>query len=338
MPRTKAKPVLRRRTLAEVAEQGIAESHGLHTSDLGFHSFCVEVFDTPESHAIFEQAELREPDQAVKETCGAPWTADADDEAKKRASQFIKKEIHDPELRVRVFYNDVLCKSEEDCKKDETFPQKSIGWLKARSCSITGSDFASAMCRNPYKSSKRFLSDKVGSSHGEASKFSQWGTDHEEHAEEAFKFVLDKRCDSPYRIDHPAIFKHVDAQWIAVSPDGILRHRDASGNDVVELVEYKAPAYYRHSHTYPYEKHKGGIPPQYYDQIQGTMWLMKNYDVCPGSKTVKGTYFVVWQPHALSVVYVPYCEEFATQLSTNLRKFYFEKFIPGCIDALKRSM
>lgn len=323
----------RRRTLAEFAEQGIATAHGSHVSDLNFKAFMVEVFDTPESHSQFEQSDLRDPDSKSHGSVGPPWSDEAAEEYKKKASEFVLTGCHDPEL----FYKNVLCKSEEDCKKDETYPQKSIGWLQARSCSITGSDFASAMCRNPYKSSKRFLSDKVDSAHGESSKYAQWGTDHEEHAEEAFRVVLDTRCTSPYRIDHPTIFKHVDAQWIAVSPDGILRHRDSSGNDVVELIEYKAPAYYRHSTEYPYQKHMGGIPPQYYDQIQGTMWLMRNYGVCPGSKTVKGAYFVVWQPHALSVVYVPYCEEFASQLSTKLKQFYFEKFIPKCIDKLKRT-
>jgi hypothetical protein len=65
------------------------------------------------------------------------------------------------------------------------------------------------------------------------------------------------------------------------------------------------------------------------------MWLMRNYDVCAHSRTVRGTFFVVWQPHALHITYIPYSETYASALTDKIKKFYFEKLIPSCIQELK---
>jgi putative phage-type endonuclease len=339
MPRTKKPPTPRKRTLTEIAKHAIeSESNTFSFAEqidtssqisncLNLHPYCVQVYNTPESHAIYEQAELREPDESLNVLEPKPWEKNAPPEARALAKQYSAS----PEL----FFERVIKKDAEECAKDASYPQRSPGWLQARSTSITASDFSSAVCRNPYKSSVKFLNGKVNpNSDSFSSKYAQWGVDHEEHAEEAFVEVLADHSSVPFRIDHPHMFKHVDAQWIAVSPDGIITYKEPSGGLVVDLIEYKAPAYYRHENTYPYMKHKGGIPPHYYDQIQGTMWLMKKYDVFPNCRTVRGTFFVVWQPHALSVMYIPYSESYATALCEKVKAFYFSKFIPTCIEQL----
>jgi putative phage-type endonuclease len=328
MPRTKPTPKPRKRTITEIAEESIKE--GGSSSALGFNSFVVQVFNTPEHHSIFEKQELRDPDESLVTADPRPWEAAAGD------IRLQAKEAMGDSTDPNRFYT-FLNKSEEECKADTQHPQRSPGWHNARSFSITGSDFASAVCRNPYKSGKKLLEGKVAPSKDSlSSKFAQWGVDHEIHAEEAFLAVLNETCMSPYNLQHPNMFKHVDAQWIAVSPDGVLTHHDEDGEVVVDLIEYKAPAYYRDATFYPYRKHEkeGNIPPHYYDQIQGTLWLMRNFDVFPNGRTVRGCYFVVWQPHALSVVYIPYKEVYANSLAEELRKFYFQKFLPGCIKML----
>lgn len=332
MPRAKSTPKPRKRTVSEIAEESILE--GGESSSLGFKAFQITVYSTPEHHSSFEKQELRDPDESVTTADPRPWESTADPEIRKRAMEAMGDST-DPNR----FYT-FLCKSEEDCKADTQHPQRSIGWHNARSFSITGSDFASAVCRNPYKSGRKLLAGKVAPSKDMlSSKFAQWGVDHEVHAEEAFTAVLERECKSPFHLQHPHMFKHVDAQWIAVSPDAVLTHHNDDGEVVVDLVEYKAPAFYRDARYYPYRKfaNVGNVPPHYYDQIQGTLWLMRNFDVFPNGRTVRGCYFVVWQPHALTVVYVPYKETYANELADNLRKFYFQKFIPKCIEELKET-
>jgi putative phage-type endonuclease len=328
MPRVKSTPVPRKRKVSEIAKDSIEE--GGESSALGFKAFQVNLFSTPEHHCIFEKQELRDPDETSITADPRPWEA-ASGDIKAKA-----KDLMGGSLDPTRFYS-ILCKTKEEVEKEISYPQRSVEWHNARSFSITGSDFASAVCRNPYKSGKKLLEGKIAPSKDMlSSKFAQWGVDHEQHAEEAFSAVLETWCLSPFLLHHPSMFKHVDAQWIAVSPDAVLTYRDDDNNEVVDLVEYKAPAYYRDAHHYPYRKHEsdGNVPPQYFDQIQGTMWLMRNYDVFPGGRKVRGCYFVVWQPHALSIVYVPYKETYANELAKNLKAFYFDKFMPKCIEEL----
>lgn len=338
MPRAKSKPVQRKRTLNEIAQEAIETQSlcsGVQLTNSSKLSICLNlkpfettVYSTPDSHSKFEGADLRDADETLVTVAPKPWEKSADQETRAAALQYTAT----PEL----FFEKVIKKNAEECAKDTSYPQKSEGWLNARSTAITASDFSSAVCRNPYKSSVKFLGSKVKPSLDSfGSKYTQWGVDHECHADEAFRNVLDKNEAFMYRIDYPNMFKHVDAQWIAVSPDGILNYNDDTGTPRVELIEYKAPAYSRHAAEYPYTKHKGGIPPHYYDQIQGTMWLMRNYDVCPHSRTVTGTFFVVWQPHAMHITFIPYAEEYANELTNKIKKFYFEKLVPSCIQELK---
>jgi len=330
MPRVKSTPKPRKRTINEIAEESIKE--GGSSSALGFKSFVVQLFSTPEHHSVFEKQDLRDPDESSVSADPRPWEQTAAPDVRTKVKEHMGTS-GDP----TVLYS-FLCKSKDEVEADTKHPQRSVGWHNARSFSITGSDFASAVCRNPYKSGKKLLAGKVAPSKDRlSSKFAQWGVDHEDHAEEAFSAVLEGICVSPFLLQHPAMFKHVDAQWIAVSPDAILTHHDEDGNVVVDLVEYKAPAYYRDAPYYPYKKYEtnGNVPPHYYDQIQGTLWLMRNYDVFPNGKSVNGCYFVVWQPHALSVVYVPYKETYANELAAKLKEFYFGKFLPQCIEELR---
>jgi hypothetical protein len=53
-----------------------------------------------------------------------------------------------------------------------------------------------------------------------------------------------------------------------------------------------------------------------------------------GGSAMKGGWFVVWQPHALYVTYVPYVEEYANRLMEGVHSFYKDEFVPACVEKI----
>jgi hypothetical protein len=72
----------------------------------------------------------------------------------------------------------------------------------------------------------------------------------------------------------------------------------------------------------------------YLDQMVGSMWLIKNHDLVRQGKSLKGGWFVVWQPHALSVTYVPYVESYANSLMEGVHDFFKNTFVPACVETI----
>jgi putative phage-type endonuclease len=277
------------------------------------------VCDTPESHGEFEWQELPEPEPSVSLFC-MPW----DDPLQ-----------HDylcslPPLTPELFHTFIVQRDSDD----GDHKQRSEGWHRARAFCITASQFGSAVGHNKYQSRPALYRHKLHPHLNPlSSPYAQWGVEHEKHAEEAFSVFLQRK--GMFTIDHPNLFRHKDAPWVACSPDGVLYRRE-NERDVVELIEYKAPAYYRNKVGHPYMKDPYNIPRSYLDQIQGTMWLMRNYDVVRGGRTVERCWFVVWQPHALYVTHIPYLEEYAETLMKSVKDFYTMEFIPGCIEEVTK--
>lgn len=280
---------------------------------------------TPESHSEFEHVQLVEPPR-VSPSFFMPWDS---------PSEFETLDLLEP-LSFDLFLERYVKRTRKECEDEGKHEQRSDGWHRARAFCITASQFGSAVGHNRYLSRPALLRSKIHPHlHMVSSSFVQWGVEHEVHAEEAFRLFLDSRCEGLYTIDHPNLLKHEDAPWVACSPDGILTRR-SEGVDVVELVEYKAPAYYRNKAGHPYEKEPYNVPKQYMDQIQGTLWLMRNYDVLRNGRSVERCWFVVWQPHALYITHIPYLEGYATSLMKSVKDFYMKEFIGGCLDEVQK--
>ena len=291
---------------------------------------CLETFltSTPDHHSEFEHVHLKDPPK-VSCTFRMPW----DDPL-----QYDTLDSLPFPLSIDLFMEYFVKRSKAKCKEDCDHAQRSDGWHLARAFSITASQFGAAVGHNKHLSRPALLRTKLHPHlHPVSSSYAEWGVEHEVHAEEAFKVFLTNTVEGLYSIDHPNMLKHEDAPWVACSPDGILTRRE-NEQDVVELIEYKAPAYHRNKVGHPYSKDPYNIPKQYMDQIQGTMWLMRNYDVVRNGRSVERCWFVVWQPHALYVTHIPYLQGYAELLMESVKGFYMKDFVEGCIDEITKSV
>lgn len=294
-------------------------------SALSIDCLATLLTETPESHSEFEHLVLVDPPK-VSPCFLMPW----DD-----FLQFDRLYSLPCPLSMDSFIEHFVKRSREKCLEEGTYPQRSDGWHQARAFCITASQFGAAVGHNKYLSRPKLLQSKVHPHlHPVCSSFAEWGVEHEVHAEEAFKAFLEKQG-SPFYIDHPNLLKHEDAPWVACSPDGVLTRRE-NGQEIIELIEYKAPAYYRNHTGHPYAKDPYNVPKQYMDQIQGTMWLMRNYDVIQKGRFVERCWFVVWQPHALYITHVPYLERYANSLMSHVRDFFMNDFAKECISEISR--
>jgi putative phage-type endonuclease len=303
----------------------LTKTQWLAKNCLGLAMFQTEVSQTPESHSEFEWVELASPKKVSEPPFLMPW----DDESQ---FDFI---VSLPSIDVNVFFDTFVKRTKAQCIEESKFEQRSIGWHRARAFCITASQFASAGGHSRYMSRPAYAKSKLHPHlHIPDSPFIQWGVEHEIHAKEAFEAFLTTRVKSLYRIDHPNLLKHEDIPWMACSPDGVLYRKDDEGNEIVELLEFKAPAYYRDKIGHPYSKEPFNIPRHYMDQIQGSMWLMRNHDVIQGGKSIERCWFVVWQPHACYVTHIPYLESYANELAETVHSFYRTEFEPKAIELL----
>ena len=288
--------------------------------------FKTELFSTPESHSCFEHNELCSDDANSSEAVNfkMPW----DDPAQLK---FLKQiQPITSETFERVFVDRTL----EQCLKEQECEQRSEEWHKARAFSVTASQFGASVGHNRYMSRPALLHHKINPQDVKIpQQYIKWGIEHEQHAEEAFVSMLHERSPGMLSIQHPGLLKHPSKPWTACSPDGILR-RWENGVEHVELIEYKAPAYHREKLGHPYSKDLYNIPAMYLDQMQGSMWIIRNHDLVRGGSTMKGGWFVVWQPHALYVTYVPYVEDYANRLMEGVHSFYKDEFVPACVEKI----
>lgn len=295
---------------------------------LSIEPFRTELVATPESHSCFEHNDLCYDDEADSSEAvhfKMPW----DDPSQLKFLKSIQPITYESFEKVFVH------RTAQDCEREQQCAQRSDEWHKARAFSVTASQYGASVGHNRYMSRPALLRHKLSPDSTKIpQQYIKWGIEHEEHAEQAFRCFLDKRCsDGIYTIDHPGLLKHPSRPWTACSPDGILR-RWENGTEVVELIEYKAPAYHREKIGHPYSKDVYNIPSMYLDQMQGSMWLIRNHEVIRGGSTMKGGWFVVWQPHALYVTYVPYVEDYANRLMENVHSFYKDDFVPACVEKI----
>lgn len=297
-----------------------------------------DAMETPIEHSEYELTELPAFVPSQRAAHCMPWEGDEERYIKFRASL--------PSLTPEALY--AVMAPIGDCD----MPQRSQEWYTARSFRVTGSQFASAAHENPSMSASKLLEAKVYPSRNpfDGNAYTEWGSLHEVHAEDAFIQFLSKYLgpvsepDRPVeklgckdfafadgsRLEHPGLLSADPTRWLGFSPDALLWNKDRTE---VELIEYKCPAYQRSGPGHPYAaKNSICVPRQYMPQIQGSMHLLR--ERYPNVRCVR-CWFVVWQAHQFFVTHVPYVPSYAKRTVDAGTTFFHDRFLPACIDAIK---
>jgi len=291
---------------------------------------------TPIEHSAYELTEL--PTFTPQTPRGMPWEEDE--------ATFIKFRATLPEVVTGETIYNLVAKPLLAGPTDA--PQRSDAWHAARSFAMTASQFASAASENPNMSpSKLLLTKTYPRQNGfTGNSFTEWGTVHEKHAEEAFiQFLcehkqatsttdtvdgqIEVRFSDGSRLTHMSHLRNAKLPFLGFSPDALLWNADSTE---VSLVEYKCPAYQRSGPGHPYAaKNSLCVPRHYMPQIQGSLQLLReNYR---GVKCVRA-WFVVWQAHQFFVTHVPFVPRFANKIVEASSTFFKERFLPACAQAV----
>jgi len=328
------KPVVARKTRALPTLRLISLANSLQPEE----KFGIKPLETslamatPLSHSEFELIDLPQP-QEQRAQKGMPWEEDD--------ATFIRFRSALPlELTPEVLYEHVA-KPALDGPTDA--PQRSEAWHAARSFAVTASQFASASNENPTFSQGKLLTSKTYPKQNAftGNAFTEWGTQHEKHAEEAFvQFLSSKLQAIPVYVGDEVHFsdgsklthtshKRGSIPYLGFSPDALLWSPDAAE---VALVEYKCPAYQRSGPGHPYaNKNELNIPRQYMPQIQGSLHILRE---CYPDKVCIRSWFVVWQAHQFFVTHVPYVPSYASRIVSASSAFFKDKFLPACVEAV----
>jgi len=231
---------------------------------------------------------------------------------------------------VKEFYQEFIHKTKEQCEEEANFPQKSKGWLKSRHYCITASQFGTAIGDSPYQSPEELVHEKIFKKF-EGNTATEYGNEHEDHARQVFcdwyKKQLELNKCTEITFLEMNLIKFWQCPWVGVSPDGIVRYKNASEKICWELIEYKCPARYKVSQENPYEKFPYGVPPQYMAQIQGIMGYCNLFSE---EMKFECAWFIVWLPTKTYIKKVCYNKNYFDNLHTKLKDWYFEKYLPVC--------
>lgn len=267
----------------------------------------------PQHHSAFELDDL--PRVVPRENFGMPWEG-TDNQAFRRFRNKLPKEIT-PES---IYTNVAL----PTLQLPVTSQQRSQEWHTARSFAVTASSFAGTS-ENADTLLKTKTYPKANGFTGNA--YTEWGTLHEKHAEEAFVQFLSTHGFKG-ELTHPAHIRDPERPFLGFSPDALLWSED---HKEVDLVEYKCPAARRFGPGHPYSDHKLYVPSRYMPQLQGSMLLLRASN--PGVRCVRA-WFVVWQPHQFFVTNVPYVHLYASKTVELAETFFHGRFLPACADAV----
>jgi len=239
-------------------------------------------------------------------------------------------ETKNPITTIMDFYQELIHKTKEECEEEANFPQKSIGWLKSRHYCITASQFGTAIGDSPYQSPEDLVHEKIFKKF-EGNTATEYGNEHEDHARQVFcdwyKKQLELNKCTEITFLEMNLIKFWQCPWVGVSPDGIVRYKNASEKICWELIEYKCPARYKMSQENPYEKFPYGVPPQYMAQIQGIMGFCNLFSE---EMKFECAWFIVWLPTKTYIKKVCYNKNYFDNLHTKLKDWYFEKYLPVC--------
>jgi hypothetical protein len=320
---TRAQPTMRLINLANSATQ--EAKFGLKPLETS------AAMATPIAHSEFELIALPEPPQ--QRTRGMPWEEDD--------ATFLRFRASLPcEVTADIIYEKV---ARPTLELDASAPQRSDEWHEARRFAVTASQFASASNENPTFSQAKLLTSKTypKSNAFTGNAFTEWGAQHEKHAEEAFVQFLCEKLNATAEVKGEDVHfsdgsklthcahKRGLIPFLGFSPDALLWSSDASE---VALVEYKCPAYQRSGPGHPYaNKNELNIPRQYMPQIQGSLHILR--ECYPATVCVR-SWFVVWQAHQFFVTHVPYVESYASRIVSASSSFFKDQFLPACAEAV----
>lgn len=269
---------------------------------------------TPEHHWAFELDKLPVPQR--QEAFGMPWET-TDNTKFRRFRDKLPKDVTPDSIYTNVVLP-VL-------SKPSPGSQKTAEWFEARAFAVTASSFGqtsenaeSLLKSKTYPRSFGFTGNS----------FTEWGSMHETHAEEAFLKFLKANETGDFELAHPAHLRDNHRVFLGFSPDALLWTK---GRTEVDLVEYKCPAGRRSGPGHPYSSDKLNVPARYMSQIQGSMHLLRA--LYPTVRCVR-TWFVVWQAHQFHVTHVPYVEKYAKATIDLAESFYKKRFLPACADAI----
>ena len=222
-------------------------------------------------------------------------------------------------------------------KAIENYEQRSDAWLTARKGRLTASSFGSAAGHNSYQSPTALLKELLwGTFKGNSA--TRHGTFHESLACSVYEvqrkaeWCARYRSDSaglpselPFEVKHPGLIINPAKPWFGASPDGVVYTLDtATLKPVVGLLEIKAPAtgrVYEDQDKYQNDMAWNGVPHQYWDQIQGVMYLL-NLPWCD---------FFVWTVDKFTLRRYERDEAYCADLMDKLEKFYFERYAPALL-------
>lgn len=235
-------------------------------------------------------------------------------------------------LKPSEFFARYVARTPQQCAAELAAPQRSTEWLRARSLSITASDFGAAAGHNAYCSPDELVERKLWESF-KGNDATAWGSHCEDFAAEAFAHWA-QRCfpGGQPQLHHENLMKSAAAPWMAVSPDGFLERRDSKGQRVMELVEFKCPTRDGRggSDVHPYASYPGNTPPYYADQMQGIAGYLNTHLGGYRGVPLSGIYFVVWRPSGMWVTRVAVdAAYYATLLLPALQSFYFSRLLPA---------
>lgn len=203
--------------------------------------------------------------------------------------------------------------------------QKTPEWFQARAFAVTASSFGGTSENAETLLNSKTYPLRYGF---RGNSYTEWGSMHEKHAEEAFVAFLTDRKEE-YTLEHPAHLRDPTRPFLGFSPDALLWNKERTE---VDLVEYKCPAARRSGPGHPYSSDKLNVPSRYMAQIQGSMHLLRA--LYPGVRCVR-TWFVVWQAHQFHVTHVPYVDLYATKTVDQAEAFFKGRFLPACVDAVQ---
>jgi hypothetical protein len=136
---------------------------------------------------------------------------------------------------------------------------------------------------------------------------------------------------------------------MGVSPDGIIDYTNAAGQKCRALLEIKCPIKYAepdkhelHGGKSPYDYYGpmkrfkspvDGVPPYYYDQVQGIMGYLNRFKTPLGSSDIKFCDFVVWSPpDHMWITRVPFDQVYFDRMFEQLRDVYFTEILPRFVE------
>lgn len=209
--------------------------------------------------------------------------------------------------------------TEADVERIANVEQRSEEWLAARLLRATTSNYGAAHGTNPFKRPAALARDSIFKDF-KGSAATRWGTEKEPVA--AAQYEAELRASLPATAQVTLAFRGLvvcrEHPWLGASPDG-----EVTVDGVTRLLEIKCPYTQKQYCDDPrYAAARSGMPPYYYDQIQGAMYVLGLTD-CD---------FYVWTPARATLTNVKFDREYwETDLFPALQRYYFDLFLPARI-------